>query len=642
MDTNAGSVISRIAGRKYKADLGRNRAAIIAIILTTVMFTVIFTAGFSLVATTAAMGAAGVMEAQTVLIMIAAVIIILISGYLIIYNIFNISVSKDIRFFGLMKTLGASKRQVMSIVMRQAMKLCLIGIPVGLGIGYAAGALLLPVLLAQNSALAVLSVHPALFICAAVFALITVLISCGKPAGEAAKVSPIEAMGHADGGVEGGRQKKHGKNGATISKMALTNLSRNKKRTALVIVSLSLGLMLTNGFFVMQQSYDPAPYIESFIGSDIAISDTAASNDMMEYDGNISAITPEMEGLLTSAKGAVETGSVYYTKTAVKPGEGTKRIEKFYKSDGPAGWLESSEEAMQSFEGLLRTGEVTAGVYGMDAFPAGMGNWYLGQFDKEKFDAGGYAIGMGIADNGEGSVFHEVGDKIEIGGNTYEIMGMVDPPRTVQGSLEDADTALGIKYAINSTDFKSQLPGVPVMAVFADFDSEENRLAAEAALHEHTKENQDVSITTVESITGQFGAQVAGQTVLGFTLGAVMAIIGVLNFINSMYTAIMARRREFAMLESIGMTGGQLKKMLVFEGIDYAVIALILSYVLGALFSLTVIQELISTSWTATFSFTMLPLVFLTPLIIGLAVLIAKKCFESTRKQPLIERLRAA
>ena len=63
-------------------------------------------------------------------------LLILLTGYLIIYNIFRISIMKDIRYYGLLKTIGTTGRQIKRIIRRQALKLSLIGIPVGLLAGF--------------------------------------------------------------------------------------------------------------------------------------------------------------------------------------------------------------------------------------------------------------------------------------------------------------------------------------------------------------------------------------------------------------------------------------------------------------------------------------------------------------------------
>lgn len=65
---------------------------------------------------------------------------------------------------------------------------------------------------------------------------------------------------------------------------------------------------------------------------------------------------------------------------------------------------------------------------------------------------------------------------------------------------------------------------------------------------------------------------------MGFAISLIIAFIGILNFINSMLTAIVSRQKEFAMIQSIGMTKRQLRCMLIDEGLCYAVSTLAASY----------------------------------------------------------------
>jgi len=87
------------------------------------------------------------------------------------------------------------------------------------------------------------------------------------------------------------------------------------------------------------------------------------------------------------------------------------------------------------------------------------------------------------------------------------------------------------------------------------------------------------------------------------------------------------------MIQSIGMTKRQLRRMLVDEGLYYAGSTMLISYILGALS--------VSGDWTATFHFTLLPLIICTPILIVFAILIPYLCFKNIEKQSIVERLRA-
>ena len=205
---------------------------------------------------------------REVLPMAICMVLVFASGYLIIYNIFQISVDSDIRFYGRLKTLGTTKRQLKKMIYGQANRLSLIGIPIGLVIGYLLGAVLVPVMITGTTGEAKTAVNPYIFIGSALFAYLTVLISCMKPAKIAGKVSPMEALRYTDAGTNSKRKTKKSTGGASIPKMALANLGRNKKRTITVICSLTLGLVLLCCVYAKNASFDIDKYMSQTVISD--------------------------------------------------------------------------------------------------------------------------------------------------------------------------------------------------------------------------------------------------------------------------------------------------------------------------------------------------------------------------------------
>ena len=133
--------------------------------------------------------------------------LIVFTGYLVIYNVFQISVANDIRFYGLLKTIGMTGRQLKRIIRLQAVLLSAIGIPAGLLLGFGIGVGLAPAVMAQTSyTTAVIKLHAWVFVGAALFSLVTVFLSCNKPGRIAAKVSPVEAVRYTE--ADCGRKKQ--------------------------------------------------------------------------------------------------------------------------------------------------------------------------------------------------------------------------------------------------------------------------------------------------------------------------------------------------------------------------------------------------------------------------------------------------
>lgn len=185
------------------------------------------------------------MDPATLAALAAVLLLIVFTGYLIIYNVFQISVTNDIRFYGLLKTIGTTGRQIKALLRQQALLLSCIGIPIGLVLGWMVGGLLAPMVIQRlDGVVSTVSVHPLIFVGSALFALFTVLLSCAKPGRLAAKVSPIEAVRY----TEGSQSKKKAKRGSgrvSPFSMARANLGRSKGKTVVTVLSLSLAVVLT-------------------------------------------------------------------------------------------------------------------------------------------------------------------------------------------------------------------------------------------------------------------------------------------------------------------------------------------------------------------------------------------------------------
>ena len=247
------------------------------------------------------------MDAQSIFPLIGAVIVMLLTGYLIIYNVFQISVAGDVRFYGLLKTIGTTGRQIRRIVRWQALLLSGIGIPIGLIFGYLTGNLLMPVIMANlDDATVYRSANPVIFIGAALFALVTVFISCFLPARRAAKVSPVEAVRYTEQSRTK-KKKKKSRNRNRLSQMAWANLMRNKLKTILVVLSLALSIVMLNGVYGFTRGFSMDGFLEKFVISDFLVADA----DYFKYSG-WEEVSPSLVESLKHLDGFEDGGYVGY------------------------------------------------------------------------------------------------------------------------------------------------------------------------------------------------------------------------------------------------------------------------------------------------------------------------------------------
>ncbi len=579
--------------------------------------------------------------------MAICMVLVFVSGYLIIYNIFQISVAADIRFYGRLKTLGATKRQLKKIIYSQARRLCLVGIPLGLVIGYFLGAVLVPFMITSTGGAATVALDPWIFVGAALFAAVTVLISCLKPARTCGKVSPMEALRYTDAEPLSRRKRKKS-HSASVRAMAWANLGRNRKRTVLVIASLSLGLVLLSGIYAKNASFDIDKYMSGTVISDFEVEDASIASNFTTYDPQGTTINSALVEKIGDLDGLERTGALYAQVISHEVGESAlKNIEHYYNAEERFAVIKATDPGLyDAYSDMLASGSCTAILYGVDGLVvdtlADAQNVLAGNFDKEAFASGSYVVvDAGPAENAdEIAPTYNVGDSVTLGDKTYEVMAIVrDITPITEGKNSDTADFLGLY--IPAEDFRAMYPENTLRKYFFDVAAEDQPAAEQMLLDVQSEDDPALSFTSKQTLIDHYKEQTRASTIMAFAISFVIAVVGVLNFVNSMLTAIFSRQKEFAMLQSIGMTRRQLRNMLIDEGLDYAGITLVLSYLLSALVVGVGVRLLVAGDWTATFHFTLLPLVICTPILLAFAVLIPVCCFKNIEKQSIVERLRA-
>ena len=582
--------------------------------------------------------------------MAICMVLVFASGYLIIYNIFQISVASDIRFYGRLKTLGTTKKQLKKMIYGQANRLSLIGIPIGLVIGYLLGAVLVPVMITGTTGEAKAAVNSYIFIGSAMFAYLTVLISCMKPAKIAGKASPMEALRYTDAGTASKRKIKKSTGGASISKMALANLGRNKKRTITVICSLTLGLVLLSCIYAKNASFDIDKYMSQTVISDFEVEDSSISSTFGTYNPYGTTISPELVQKIDGLSGLEATGRLYSQVFIHKIGASAlSNIQTYYNADDRLAYIEATDTGLaEAYRNMINSGECTSILYGVDGLVldtfAQDGRILDGSFDKEKFLSGGYVVmeaATGAEDaEKETQPTYSVGDMVELSGQRYEVMAIVaDIPTITEGVNSSIQDFLSFYLPVDI--FQTMYPDNTLRKLFFDVSGEYQPQAETMLIDYRNNVDKSLNFTSKSTLTEHYKEQTRANTVMGFAISLIIAFVGVLNFVNSMVTAIVSRQKEFAMIQSVGMTKRQLRSMLIDEGLYYAVSTLVVSYVLSALSILVGVKMMVAGDWTATFHFTLMPLVICTPVLIAFAILTPYICFKNLEKQSIVERLRA-
>lgn len=578
-------------------------------------------------------GSSSSVELSNIIPLVGLLLLIILSGYLIIYNIFYISVVKDTQFYGLLKTIGTTSKQIKKMITKQAITLCIVGVPIGLAIGYLVGTILLPYVMQMlNITHSTISMNPIIFVGSALFSLGTVLISCSKPAKMAAKVSPIEAIRYT-GMVLSNKKIKKSSNGAKIHKMAFSNIFRNKKKAFVVIISLSLSMILLNSVYTMVSGFDMDKYLKRQVGSDFSIGDASYYRWTFE-ENNPNAVTEQLCKEIEQLQGVEGVYKLYNKQMNIPL---NNKVEDLIK-DKLAGENNIDRDV---YEIILRDKEILADVYGIDYMISALLNPYVveGKIDNELFKTGNYGV---IVKKPWDFKMYNVGDKVTLPTNDgenkeYSIMAVVEglPLYIYSGK--------GIVGAVNiyipSVEYRKHTDNMSIMTALFNVEDEYIR-SVENYIKNKIKENPTLDYRSKAIYEQEYRDMVNTYTTVGYSLSFIIALIGILNFINVIITSITSRRQEFATMQSIGMTRKQLRQMLVFEGLYYALIAFIVTLVIGIPITYLGVNSFAGQMSFFSYHFTMLPIVICIPILMVITVLIPAIGFKGIKNTRVVERLR--
>ena len=574
---------------------------------------------------------------SSMLPLVTGIAVIFIAGYLLIYNVFYISIAQDIRFYGMLKTLGTTARQIRKIVYKKAIKLSLMGIPIGLLLGWPIGRLLLPAIvnMLTDDIRIVTTVNPLIFLVAIVFSAITVFISCQKPAILAAKVSPMEALHYIE--QAGGKKKQRRSKHISTMMMAKNNLTRNKKKVMIVTLSFALSIVLLNSVYTYVTSFDFDKFVADFSLTDFTVSDTTVINNYAPY--NTANVSQDFISQAESLNGLEDIGNIYlWTSKQPLSENDLARLQELSAS---------SSDIANELENYRVRQEHGVNVYGLDDFPAEYVQVLDGELNTEQWKAGNGVYVTPLRMMGDGSLcLYKPGDQISVtqldGTNkVYDVLAVVSIPSALQTPLQ---VDMGLDYIFPTNELLGNMVSAdqPAMKTIFNVD-EEHQLATENWLKNYTT-NTDTALDYLSKVTLRqtFDGMINMYRLVGGALCAILALIGILNFINSITTSILSRYREIAMLQSVGMTGRQVKQMLIYEGIGYSILGLFGSLILSVIASLTVVRMMGAELTYFTWHFTLLPvLLCIIPLILITAI-VPLVCYNKMAQKTVVERLRLA
>lgn len=501
-----------------------------------------------------------------------------IACVIVIYNSFAISVMERKKQFGLFSSIGATKRQIKSTVLYEAMIVSLIGIPLGILSAYLG---IYVVVLIMNNLLKGmfsvgfhLSTYPLFVIIPIIFMVITIFVSASIPAKRASKISPIEAIRLND---DIKIKSKKVKSPKIIRKLfgiegdiAYKNMRRNKKKYRITVVSLFISIVLfisfsgyMTYFLASADSYLAIPEVDVFVRYDPKNSDpeviksiknNSSVEDYMEYLGVSATTNTDMFDAYTKSFQNFLVDNDYYQK----------HDEPYYKA---INFIVLSNESYRKYLNMIG---------GKEELPILYNN-----FNSIVYNTGSrksYNMNRYNNTNKTITIFSEPTNSLEDGSVQYKELFKIDKYYLSNnefvglGIYDDIITEVIIISSDMAEEYQLIADEPTVQYGYTNIHIKApNYKNLDKMIEEYDKEGRlsFINYVNVKEEMKMENNMILAIKILVYGFITLVTLIGVTSVFNTINTSIALRRKEFAVLRSIGLTPSGFNKMLRFESLFF-------------------------------------------------------------------------
>lgn len=571
-------------------------------------------------------------------ISIFVIIIIMITTIFLIYNTINISITERMAEFGILRSIGATPKQIRNLVIKESLILCLISIPFGVLSGFIGVWITVKLLESNismmfNDSILTVKFYPSIILFTLIIGVITIFIASFGPARKAGKVSPISIIK----GSSGGSIKYY--NGKVVRKIfgvegwvAYKNIRKNSKRFIVTILSLSISLIMFILFTTLNMKrLDELAYINK--------SSLTHGNIYLRKD-----IVNEVSDKIKNINGIDEVYIQTYLwleYLALDPALITDEFKSSYGYESDEflnnitilGYDDNSLKEL-GVENGLKDGEViiinSFARYNEDGKLENINISNLEEDDTFKIPVSNFStleenfLGLLIEDlNNDNCIEFKV--KKILDKNPFESDYNYDFKIIMSKDfLEKINTSEYIRYELK---FK--------------YTNINDKKLTESASNEIQSIEEDYKLT-LNDLNADNKMQQQMWTVINvFVYGfiVIISLIGIVNVVNTISLNILLKKKEFGTLGTIGMSERQLSKMVILEGMLHGIIASII----GGIISLGLVLIAVK---IINFGLTVSNKIYWQPFVIGftinlLVVLIASLIpLNKLKKMSLVETIR--
>ncbi|MBM0046272.1 FtsX-like permease family protein [Anaerococcus sp. mt242] len=546
-------------------------------------------------------------------------ILVMLAGFLIINNIFKISVNEDINLLGLLKTIGMTKVQIKRLVHLESFIIAIPSIILGNIIGITIGKIILNKIFSTNVVLANINLSLVLILLvilfSTIFTLLTVFLSVMSPAKYAAKISPIDASKYNETQVK----KKYKSDNISLGKLARRQVFSNKFRFISIVLSMSLSAVILNSVLTYTSNIDLEKGISDVIVTDYNIA--SPKYFRYRYYDKEDSLKETLIDQIKEHQGFKDGGALYYYGDEYQYPDITVEGKK-----------------------------IAPLLLGVDDYLINKQKFLEGEFDKDKWNNGSYAI---VGEDSDKKSSFKAGDKIKIKvKNTIkevQIMGKINYnysdglryyPIIQEDRFDESSPELDIEYLYLNPNLYEELTGDRSIMSYG-FDVEDS---AKENFDEFLKSFEDEPDFSYDSRDIQINSFKDFKNLIefvGYSLSIVLFLISVLNFINIIATEILRNKVNLSILEAIGMTKDNIKKYLIKKNLIYSISSLVFSFIVMLLVNKFILIDFMAeTKWT-TFSFIITPLLMVNIANIIIGILFTNKFYEKHSRDSLVDRIRS-
>lgn len=616
------------------------------------------------------------MEHQDELLMM---LFLYLAGYFIFRSMFQIAAVTDMEYYGRLKTLGMSPAQIRSVWTGSGMLLCAAGAFPGIVFAVFCGKMVLTHT-GWSVSLGQIPLHVWLLLFQTVLLFLVVRRCSRRAAGIIESCSPMEALHAVWWIMPSGKYRKKqtarkekrmlrirkerkrsrrrlfltkmGKSGRNVPFfLAAESFWKNRKWTWKVCAALAGGMFLIWMASTKYRSFDAEKYLRETSVSDFVVKEASLCGDAGGvYNERENKIGGEMKRQILALEGLQECGAVFSREIShTLPKSVREWIRSFFAGGGADlfHYMEPYTQWMQEYGKAISGGQCTMRIWGLDQDLFSMMeemDWVLdGTWDPEKFAGGGYALAVGSGVPSKEQPNYSVGELVEAEGRTFEIMATVYlPDRMMQGGSSHMFVP---EIVIPGADFRELYPETGIRKLYFNVEDQKEREAEELLQSYEKHFGAPVAEESSYVLRQSFRRECIRSVFPELTAGCLLFLLGICGYINTQATMTLARTKEFAIFQSMGMSRKKIFQMILWECFCYVFVSSAIAVTAGCLYSLTILKkgiqrELLSTGWVMTYRFTMFPVPFLILTGIAAAVLLAVFCFSHSEKKSVVERIR--